>query len=321
MVVRRLETLDTPAEERFDRLTRIALGLFQVPVCMITLIEDKRQWFKSAQGHLVEQTPRSEAFCNYTLLQDEPFVVFDALGDTRFQELIAVRQMGLRFYAGTAIFSSDGQPVGTLCILDRQPRAFLEDQVALLKDLAACAESELRVLRLTETELALKKELTEAKNQAVTDPVSRCWNELFIRRLLEREHSSANSLTVAVVDVGDLQQLNRELGREWTDCILRLAATRLRRALTDRTSIGRLGGSCFLAVLPEIGLSQAEELCEQLLKVFEKPFQTPEQQPRLHPTVGLAVARAESSESLLSRAEKALARALRRGPDSVDLAV
>jgi phosphoribosyl 1,2-cyclic phosphodiesterase/DNA-binding response OmpR family regulator len=139
-----LGLLDTPPEERFDRLTRLARRVFDVPMALVTLVDAERQWFKSRQGVELAETPREAAFCAYTIHGDEPFVVPDALGDPRFADNpIVSGALRVRFYAGYPVRIGRHR-VGTLCLGDRRPRDFSDDDRRTLEDLSALVEHELR---------------------------------------------------------------------------------------------------------------------------------------------------------------------------------
>lgn len=137
-----LAILDTPAEERFDRFTRLASLLFSAPIALVTFVDSDRQWFKSYRGITFRQTPRSDAFCNYTVALGTMLVIEDALLDERFADNpLVVGNPHIRFYAGHPLFS-DGQPVGSFCIMDRVPRQFTSEERRSLRDLAALVEVE-----------------------------------------------------------------------------------------------------------------------------------------------------------------------------------
>jgi phosphoribosyl 1,2-cyclic phosphodiesterase len=139
-----LGILDTEREERFDRITRIAARAFAAPAALITLIDADRQWFKSCVGVEAAETTREEAFCAHAILEAKPTIVPDALEDDRFADNPAVTGgPRVRFYAGCPIRSPRGLPIGTLCVVDSQPREIDADQVELLRDLAALVEEQL----------------------------------------------------------------------------------------------------------------------------------------------------------------------------------
>ncbi len=141
-----LNILDTKPEERFDRITRLAAAIFEVPVVLISFIDRHRQWFKSAQGIEVSETPRDQAFCAHTILKDGATIVPDALLDDRFADNPFVAgDTRIRFYAGHPLTAADGSHLGTLCLIDTQPRQIDDDKVDLLKDLTALVQRELSI--------------------------------------------------------------------------------------------------------------------------------------------------------------------------------
>ncbi len=155
-----LQVLDTDEEERFDRVVRLAQGLFDVPMVAVSLIDTDRQWFKSRVGLDVRETPRSAAFCDHTIRKAGPMVVTDATDDDRFrQNPLVTGDPNIRFYAGHPIQSPGGHPVGTLCLIDTEPRHMTAEQLDLLEDLAGWVEQELaldeELLRAREVQSAL----------------------------------------------------------------------------------------------------------------------------------------------------------------------
>ncbi len=141
-----LQILDTASEERFDRVTRLARRLFDVPIALVTLLDRDRQWFKSADGFGASETPRSMAVCDTTIRQPPTFVVEDLRADPRFADNpLVTGPKRIRFYADHLLYAPGGQPVGTLCLLDRQPRSFSDAERDSLRDLAAYVQQELGV--------------------------------------------------------------------------------------------------------------------------------------------------------------------------------
>jgi PAS domain S-box-containing protein len=156
-----LGVLDTPAEERFDRLTTIAAAALAAPMAAISLVDTDRQWFKSSVGLEDAETPRDVAFCAHAILSDAPLVVDDATEDPRFADNpLVAGPAGIRAYAGVPLESESGHRLGTLCVIDRRRRSFTDEQVALLRQLATWATQELHTLS-REHSLDLLRERTE----------------------------------------------------------------------------------------------------------------------------------------------------------------
>lgn len=140
----RLGILDTPPEERFERLTRIAKQHYGVKTALFSVLDEERQWFKSRQGLDVSETPRSVAFCDYAIQQDKALVVEDATKDPRFNtNPLVTGAPFIRFYAGMPIREPSGFKIGTICIIDDSPRQFTEIDLDILRSLASIIEDEL----------------------------------------------------------------------------------------------------------------------------------------------------------------------------------
>ena len=135
--LRSREILDTPAEALFDDLTELASRICATPISLLTLIDAERQWFKSRVGVGLTQTPRDWAFCSYAILDTETMVVEDTSVDPRFADNPLVRDdPNIRFYAGAPLQTDDGFRLGTLCVIDREPRTLAPDRIAALEVLA-----------------------------------------------------------------------------------------------------------------------------------------------------------------------------------------
>ena len=139
-----LAILDTAAEERFDRLTRLAQRYFAVPTVLVSLVDANRQWFKSKQGLDVCETPREISFCGHAILQKDIFFIPDATKDPRFADNpLVIGAPHIVSYAGIPLQLKNGYCVGTLCLIDYQTRQFSEEQFQTLRDLAELVQQEL----------------------------------------------------------------------------------------------------------------------------------------------------------------------------------
>ncbi|RYY69052.1 MAG: PAS domain S-box protein, partial [Comamonadaceae bacterium] len=164
----RLQVLDTPPEGRFDRITRTAARAFGVPIALVSLVDTDRQWFKSRHGLDVAQTPRSVSFCAHAILAEDAFVIPDALADPRFADNpLVTGEPRVRFYAGMPLHGSGGHRIGTLCLIDRVPRAFTADDRGALADLAGWAETELNVYTIRQATAVARDK--EERLQAILD--------------------------------------------------------------------------------------------------------------------------------------------------------
>lgn len=157
-----LAILDTEPEEVFDRITRLASYILGVPIVLISLVDEERQWFKSRLGLDASETHRDLAFCSHAILSDELFVIPDATADERFaQNPLVTGAPDIRFYAGAPLTIRDGIRLGTLCAIDTEPRVLDDEQIQALQDLAAIVVDELALRqssrRLTSANDALEQ--------------------------------------------------------------------------------------------------------------------------------------------------------------------
>lgn len=171
--LKRYQVLDTLPEESFDRLTRIASTVIGVPIALVSLIDSNRQWFKSACGLDATETSRDIAFCAYAILDYEPFIVENALEDPRFQDNPLVQgPPNIRFYAGVPLRTPDNFLIGTLCVIDSEPRQLSPEHIKLLKDLSCIVidEMELRMQkRAVEDAAQLANKANLAKSQFLSN--------------------------------------------------------------------------------------------------------------------------------------------------------
>jgi GAF domain-containing protein len=135
--LREYRILDTAAEQAYDDITALAAYLCRVPITMISLVDESRQWFKSKLGLNQRETPRDVAFCAHAILQTEPLIVRDALKDVRFADsALVTRSPHIRFYAGFPLSSPEGFALGTLCAIDRRPRQLSVEQKTAMQALS-----------------------------------------------------------------------------------------------------------------------------------------------------------------------------------------
>ena len=142
--LRQLLILDTPPEERFDRLTAFAAQEFDVPTALLSLIDDDRQWFKSRVGLEATETPRDISFCGHAIMKNDLFVVEDASSDPRFADNpLVTGEPHIRFYAGAPLSAPSGHHIGTLCVIDTVPRTLGPVELSILDALRRLANETL----------------------------------------------------------------------------------------------------------------------------------------------------------------------------------
>ena len=146
--LRRYRILDTAPEQRFDDLALLASQICGAPMALITLVDAERQWFKARVGMNGSETPRSISFCAHAMMQPDCFLIPDALEDVRFRDNpLVTGDPHIRFYAGAALVSREGEPLGALCVADSVPRTLTADQTAALYALRRQVQSQLELRR------------------------------------------------------------------------------------------------------------------------------------------------------------------------------
>ena len=180
------EVLDTVPEEVFDELTELAARICEAPIALISLVDEKRQWFKSKVGLTVNETSRDVSFCAYAINRAELFIVPDATQDERFaKNPLVTSDPRIRFYAGAPLITPDGHALGTLCVIDKVPRELRLEQKQALRILARHVVSQLELRRRS-------RELGDVRRES-----ERCKGELekaraelaAARRELARHHA------------------------------------------------------------------------------------------------------------------------------------
>lgn len=265
----RLRIINTPLEDRFERITRMVCFMLKVPISAVSIVYEDMQWFKSIQGLSVSGTERNVAFCAHTILGDDTFVVPDALTDERFHDNpLVASDPGIRFYAGQPLTLGDGLHIGALCAIDRVPREITEEEKQVLRDLGKLVEREIVSQEISETIAGLVQEVEETKRASLVDPLTRVWNRAGMEQILSREWKRAlrtkGTLAVLCIDLDDFKRINDTHGHAVGDAALRHAAKFLLSALRETDSVGRWGGDEFLAVLPDCTEEGLQRVCATL---------------------------------------------------------
>jgi len=324
-----LGLLFTPAEERFERITRLAARSLRVPMALISLVGSRIQWFKAAHGVRATETPRAISFCAYAILGDDTFVVPDALEDPRFRDNpLVTGEPFLRFYAGHPLRLVDGSKVGTLCVMDTRPRQLDETELETLRFLAGWAQDELQMQALSEGQAALIAERDELRRRTMLDPLTRAWNRDAILEVLERELARAardgSPLSVIMADVDHFKDVNDSFGHPAGDRVLLGVVTNLRAAVRPYDAVGRFGGEEFLVVLPRCDARVARTIAERMRgKVEAERFETVSGVVRATLSLGVATmvpAQGAAAPGLIEAADRALYQAKADGRNRVAIA-
>ena len=320
--LRDLGLLFTPAEERFDRITRVAARLLRTPMALVSLVDARVQWFKSSQGMKARETPRTISFCAHAILGDDTLVVRDARADDRFRDNpLVTGEPFIRFYAGHPLRAPDGSKVGTLCVIDTSPRRPRAADLDALRDLAAMVEDELRVQALSDEQTALIAERDELRRRSMLDPLTRAWNREGILEVLARELARAErsglALSLIMADVDRFKEVNDSFGHPTGDEVLLGVVRILRGVLRPYDAIGRYGGEEFLIVLPNCEAAAAHAIAERMRRRVEgERWQAPGGRVRTTLSLGLATRSRELPQSMgqiIEAADRALYQAKAAG--------
>jgi diguanylate cyclase (GGDEF)-like protein len=324
--LRALQILDTPIEERFERITRAARQMLRMPIAALSLVDASRQWFKSVQGLDAAETSRDDSFCGHAILGEGAFVVPDARHDERFADNPLVREEPwIRFYAGHPLRAARGLPVGTLCVADRKPRKFGAREQGLLSSLARAAEAEL----LSRAPNAAQRDLAgdlEGRPAAV-DTLTRLWGRDAILEILDREFAQARrkgtGIGTIIVELDRRDRIDDTLGHAATSTVIKRTARRLLRTLRPQDAVGRFGGSEFLGVITTPDRAELAALAQRMRARIAR---TPVKGARgpIEVTVSLGAAWAPASRlrtagALLDAANYALCNAQQRGGNRVEV--
>jgi signal transduction histidine kinase len=223
--------LDTPADERFDRITALAADIFDAPIALVSLVDTERQWFKSRYGLGTSETPRELAFCAYTILGTEPFVVEDASEHPLFRSNpLVCDSPDIRFYAGAPLIEESGYRLGSLCIIDRRPRRFSQQDAVRLKMLAA----------IVVDELSLHKAQAQSEEVAQAHAAANAMKDRFLTSMNHEFRTPLN----AVLGFSQILEMNanQRLGPEELECVaaMKEAGENLLRLTDGMMTMARL---------------------------------------------------------------------------------
>lgn len=249
-----LAILDTAPEERFDRVTRIARRVFDVPIALISLIDSQRQWFKSCIGVEVSETPRDISFCGHAILGEDILIVPDTRKDERFADNPLVTSgPGIRFYAGYPLKIADDIRVGTLCVMDTVPRHLTPEDIQLLRDLGNTTVQELRAVAAATTD-----DLTGLLNRRGFLSVA--------GQTIEVCRRTKTPVAVLYCDLDGFKSINDRFGHVVGDDVLRQFAAILRSTFRSSDVLARLGGDEFVIMLTKVDPSTIDAAMARIEK-------------------------------------------------------
>lgn len=267
--LRKMLLLSSPDEAAFDRITRIAQQVFAVPIALVSLIDEQRQWFKSCIGLPVRETGRDVSFCGHAILDSEIFVIEDSRLDARFADNpLVVSEPHVIFYAGRPLRNPEGFLVGTLCIIDHEPRQFDAAARQALDDLGHWVESVFLSRALSEVQQLVLLERDEAERTRMLDPMLNIWNrapamDILNREVLRNYHQSL-PLSLLLIDIDQLAEINQRYGQAVGDAVLIELAKVLGSSTRAYDTVARYVDDTFISILPGADARKALKIGEKI---------------------------------------------------------
>jgi diguanylate cyclase (GGDEF)-like protein len=331
--------LGSAPEEAFDRITRMASRVTGAPIALVSLVGKEVQWFKSRCGFEPHGTARDISFCGHAILSDEPMIVPDATRDPRFADNpIVVGQPHVRFYAGVPLYSVDRMKIGTLCVLDHEPRTVDQADLECLRDLARMVEQLIYHRQLAMAAQSLHAQLDGAAGSRAGLPAAAAEVDFFlthdiltglanrqalvraIGRSVDGWRARAAGAVVACVNLDRFKRLNELLGHRAGDEALVAVTRSLQQHMGDGDMLARAGNDEFVLLLNDAGDdTQAQRLLERLLAAVNRQIIAGGNEIALTCSIGCAryPDDGEDADALLNNAASAMRHAKRLGGGAI----
>lgn len=310
-VLHRYSILDTPPEPQFDRLVSLAARFFDLPMALISFIDEDRQWFKAKYGVASPEIPRCESFCSVAIAHDGVMLIPDATLREDLQAYPGVLgRPYVRSYAGAPLTTPEGAKIGTFCVFGTEPRKFSEEDRNILAAFADMAMAELR----------LRQALHDLGQIAMKDALTDLPNRVQLRRLLteacHRADLFGSKVVLGLLDLDRFKLINDTFGHAAGDRLLKDVARRLKEATATSDLVARMSGDEFVLLFTDVrSVADADVVVQRLKDSFAAPFLVEDQEVFVHWSLGLSVYPDDSQEldGLLSSADAAMYRVKRAG--------
>ena len=318
----RYKLLDTPSSDDFTFLTELAAKVCDVPYSYISLVDRDRVWVKSYTGVKADAFARDNCYCSLAILSDDATYIPDLGADPRTASRpMHVGEQQLRMYSSVPLKSSDGYPLGTLCVFDTKPHVLSVEQRHMLGRLA---RQVMALIELRANEQALQESMLELTKLATTDALTGLHNR---RSLLERLALEASRtkryrtrMSAVMIDLDFFKRVNDRFGHGAGDIVLANVGALIRQSVRGSDIAGRYGGEEFCVVLPETGLAGACKFAETLRIKLASLTHGGAGVGALTASLGVAVIDHTSGDaaSLIKQADEALYRAKHAGRNRVE---
>lgn len=288
--------LDSDYEAAFDGIVKLASTICHAPIAVINFVDQNRQWFKAEIGLGIRETALDISICRHAILEQDLMVINDTLRDPRTacNPLANAADNSLRFYAG-ALLKSGPHALGTLCVLDHEPRTLAPWQLDALKLLRDQVMHLMELRRHSVTQRNVLQELDESRNelqrQAHIDALTGLLNRrAFEKRLafeLQAPTSAPSIGSLLMLDLDDFKRVNDTSGHLHGDQVLKQVAQVLRKATRASDVLGRWGGDEFLMLLPGTDDVQAREIAQRVLNALRHDLKSQELPLGLGASIGI----------------------------------
>jgi len=255
--LRRYEINEPSDNKPFQRIVELIQQVIGVPMAAVTLIDGDTQWLKASRGLAYGETPREDAFCNYTIRQFGPFAVNDALLDPRFAENPMVTGAPhIRSYLGMPLTTPEGYNIGSICAIDDEPRQFDRAQGDIMRKLAEIVVEQFELQQI-------------AKQDSMTGALTRRGFFAEVEREFRRAGRYDRPSTLVVIDVDHFKSINDRYGHPAGDAVLVSIANSCMATMRRSDIFGRIGGEEFGLLLPETDAEEAREAAERIRQMVE----------------------------------------------------
>ena len=327
------QILDTGRDHAFDAITELAIRIYQVPASTISLVDKDRIWFKSQQGLPVNEIERVPGLCATAIESDGPYLINDASQDQRSCENpLVTGGLGLRFYAAIPLRTRAGHALGTLTIIDTQPRALTLDELEDLKALARVTieliEHSLAVHQVAALNETLGELNTRLQIQANHDELTSLLNRRATMAQLEKMHALSvreqKPLSLILADLDYFKAINDQYGHVAGDQILVQVAHRLNQVARQSDYVGRIGGEEFMVIMYPCSEADARQVAERIMQEFARAAFSLPNGATVALTVSIGIYSSESREipdvkAIFKSTDDALYKAKHQGRNRISI--